>query len=113
MEYTLKSINIKSEKEPEEDVEVTVKTIQECGEHIKKMITEDFEINDDKNAVALAALSKKYKTFLAYYRQGCFSIDIEKFKTLDAQGLLKEIPKANEVCEKRFGPAKIDNGKQK
>lgn len=109
MEYTLKAINVKSEKEPEEDVVVTVKTIKECGDHIKKMIAEDFEINGDNNAVALAALSKKYRIFLEYYKQGCFSIDIEKFKTLDTQGLLKEIPETNKECSLKFGQINLEN----
>ncbi len=107
----LKAIKLKDKREIE-DVEVAVDTIEECTKHLSAMTREDFVLHDTKNARALAKLSKQYGVFLKYYNLGCFTVNIESFKTLHAPDLLREIPETIEACEKRFGPIKTDE-KQK
>lgn len=103
MGYIPKSIILKQERSSE-DVEVFVDAIEVCSEHFKSQVKADFRVNGSENARALAKLSNQpFKVFLKYYSMGCFSIDLNKFKTLDAKGLLQEIPAVNEACEKRFG----------
>lgn len=102
MGYMPKSIILKQERSSE-DVEVAVDAIDVCTKHINSQVEADFRVNGSENARALAKLAKQYQVFLKYYNMGCFSIDLNKFKTLNAQGLLQEIPAANEACEKRFG----------
>ena len=108
MEYTLKSIIMKKERE-DEDVEVAVDAIDICTNHINAQVREDFKANGSKNARALAKLSNQYRVFLKYYNWGCYSIDLKKFQTLNSEALRQEIPTAIVECEKRFGKFKEED----